>query len=76
MQGKKHSCSGPLIQQKVRKVAENIGLENFTASNRWLESLPHRHNIGFKILSGESAEMSAALELRTGFSYQDNFESA
>ena len=49
--------SGPMIQTKARIVADSLGMESFCGSNGWLECFRRRHNIGFKTLSGESAEI-------------------
>ena len=50
--------SGPMLQTKAREVAECIGLDEFVASNGWLEKFRKRHNINCRVLSGESAEMN------------------
>ena len=49
--------SSLLIQEKRKKVAEILELENFKASNGWLDSFRRRHNISFRTLSGESAHI-------------------
>ncbi|VVC40097.1 Zinc finger C2H2-type,Homeobox domain-like,HTH CenpB-type DNA-binding domain [Cinara cedri] len=40
--------SGPLLQEKARKVANEISLENFKVSNGWLQKFRERRNISFK----------------------------
>jgi transposase len=47
--------SGPLIQEAAKKFAERLKKEDFVASNGWLECFRRRHDISFKILSGEVA---------------------
>jgi transcriptional regulator with XRE-family HTH domain len=49
--------TGPIIQEKARIVSSVLGMEEFKASNGWLESFRTRHNISFRLLSGESAEL-------------------
>jgi hypothetical protein len=45
------------LQTKALQVATIIGLNNFKASNGWLEAFRNRHYIQFHLMSGESAEM-------------------
>ena len=49
--------SGRILQEKALKVAEGIGMNDFKASNGWLEAFRKRHNIRFRMLSGESTGM-------------------
>lgn len=49
--------SGPIIQEKAKKVAQILSLHNFKASNGWLEAFRNRHNISFRALHGESANL-------------------
>ena len=39
------NLSGQLIKEKALKFAQDLGVESFKASNGWLESFKHRHNI-------------------------------
>ncbi|XP_052791892.1 tigger transposable element-derived protein 4-like [Mya arenaria] len=52
------TVSGPLIQTKAKKYAEELGLTEFKASNGWLESFLTRHNIVFKKQGGERGEVN------------------
>jgi len=47
--------SGTILQEKAKQVADILELEQFKASNGWLESFRKRHNICFRTLSGEGA---------------------
>ena len=50
--------SGPLLQEKARIFSRELGIENFHASNGWLESFRKRNGIVFSCLSGEAASVS------------------
>jgi len=43
--------SGPLIQDQALQIAEKLGIDNFVASNGWLNRFKMRHNIWTKSLS-------------------------
>ncbi|XP_066146779.1 tigger transposable element-derived protein 6-like [Euwallacea fornicatus] len=49
--------SGPLIKAKAKEIACRLKYEQFSASNGWLEKW-RRHNISFKSISGESADVN------------------
>jgi hypothetical protein len=48
---------GPILQIKALQVVANIGLNDFKASNGWLEAFRKRHYIQFHLLSKESVGM-------------------
>ena len=50
--------SGPLIQEKTKLFAEELGIDTFKASNGWLESFRKRHGIKFSIFSSGAADVS------------------
>lgn len=45
---------GPLLKEKARDFATKLGVQNFSASNGWLEGFKRRHDIAFKKAAGES----------------------
>jgi hypothetical protein len=47
--------SGPLLQEKALSFANILKIENFKASNGWLNKFCARNNIVFRAISGESA---------------------
>ena len=53
--------SGPMLKQKALIIAKKLGMEEFAASNGWLDKFKDRYGIQFKVLCGESA--SADIEI-------------
>lgn len=49
--------SGVLIKQQALEVAKEIKMEDFKASNGWLEKFRNRHSISFKSVSGEAGDV-------------------
>lgn len=49
--------SGRLIQEKALLYALEMGHDNFSASNGWLQSFQKRYNIRWAALNGEAAEV-------------------
>ncbi|XP_034939464.1 tigger transposable element-derived protein 6-like [Chelonus insularis] len=45
---------GPLLKEKSEEFATKLGIQNFSASNGWLEGFKRRHDIDFKKAAGES----------------------
>lgn len=45
---------GPLLKEKSKEFATKLGIQNFSASNGWLEGFKRRHDIAFKKAAGES----------------------
>lgn len=51
--------SGPILQERARQIAEEIGIPpgQFKGSNGWLEKFRARHSINHRAISGESASV-------------------
>ena len=49
--------SGPILQSKALMFADELGIEDFKASNGWLTSWKKRYNIKQLKISGESADV-------------------
>lgn len=74
--------SGPMLQEKARKFASDFGIENFSASNGWLDRFRVRHNIVFRAVCGESADVNQGVvadwktrvqQITSGYSERDIF---
>lgn len=48
--------SGPMLIEKANQFAAGFGIENFSATNGWLERWKKRENIKFKQLHGEKQD--------------------
>jgi transposase-like protein len=50
--------SGPILKEKALEIAKELDCATFKASNGWLQKFLIRHNITFKTVSGESANVN------------------
>jgi hypothetical protein len=70
--------NGPILKEKAIKYAEELGIENFKASNGWFERWKGRHEISFNTVSGEAKscteEMTASWEESTLPTILSNYE--
>ena len=61
--------SGTILREKALKYSEELGIDNFKASNGWLDRWKNRHGVTFKTVSGEAksctADMTASWEQTT-----------
>lgn len=48
------AVSGQLLKEKAMKLAEELAIDTFHASNGWLEKFAQRHSISFKTVQGEA----------------------
>ncbi|XP_054630194.1 tigger transposable element-derived protein 4-like isoform X2 [Dunckerocampus dactyliophorus] len=53
--------SGPLLQEKAKEIATQLQLDEFKASNGWLDAFRRRHNIIFRKMNGESGCVETAV---------------
>ncbi|KAK8762030.1 hypothetical protein V5799_026703 [Amblyomma americanum] len=51
--------SGPIIMAKVADFALRMNVEDFVASEGWFHRFRDRHNLVFRVLSGEAKEVDA-----------------
>lgn len=49
------SVSGNILKEKALEIAKELNVENFNASNGWIERFKERHGLSFKKICGESA---------------------
>ncbi|GBO40376.1 Tigger transposable element-derived protein 4 [Araneus ventricosus] len=61
VRAKKIPVSGSMIQHKAKELADALGIENFSASNGWLDRSRIRNNITFRSLSDEAAYLDPGL---------------
>lgn len=52
--------SGPILQGKARELSKKLNIEDFHASDGWLDRFKRRHDINFRVISGESANVTSA----------------
>ena len=46
--------NGPVLQAKADIFAKKLHFENFECSSSWIQRFKQRHNISFKLISGEA----------------------
>lgn len=49
--------SGPMLQEKAKKIALELSVPEFQASDGWLDKWKKRHQITFRVVSGEAASV-------------------
>jgi hypothetical protein len=59
--------NGPVLKVQAEKFAKQLGHENFTCSNGWLDSFKNRHNVVYAKVSGEAL----SVECQQGYSEED-----
>ena len=59
--GRRINISDPLIQEQALQFAKDLGVDQFKASNGWLQSFLKRHNIVFRTMSGESGDVNVTI---------------
>lgn len=52
------SIDGTLLKEKALHVAKQLGIDNFRASNSWIDHFKKQHNLVYKTVSGESASVN------------------
>jgi hypothetical protein len=45
--------SGTLLREKALHIATRLGIEDFKASNGWINGFKQRHSVVYKTVSGE-----------------------
>ncbi|XP_054631460.1 tigger transposable element-derived protein 4-like [Dunckerocampus dactyliophorus] len=72
--------SGPLLQEKAKEIATQLQLDEFKASNGWLDAFRRRHNVIFGKMNGESGGVETAVvddwkqklrDLCDGYAFRD-----
>jgi hypothetical protein len=51
--------NGPILKVQAEKFAKQLGHENFTCNNGWLDRFKSRHNILYAIVSGEAPSVDS-----------------
>jgi len=57
MQARNIPVAGPVLQAKTAENVSSLQVENFSASNGWLDAFRRRSNVNFRALCGESANV-------------------
>ncbi|GBN54459.1 Tigger transposable element-derived protein 4 [Araneus ventricosus] len=61
VRAKKISVSGSMNQHKAKELEDPLGIENFSASDLWLDRFRIRNNITCRSLCGEAADVDPCL---------------
>ena len=51
--------SGPVLQEKAKEYAKGLGISDFQCSDGWLHGLKRRYDIQFRVISGESGDLTS-----------------
>jgi hypothetical protein len=51
--------NGPILKVRAEKFAKQLGHENFTCNNGWLDRFKNRHNILYAKVSGEAISVDS-----------------
>jgi hypothetical protein len=51
--------NGPILKVQAEKFAKQLGYENFTCNNGWLDSFKNWHNIVYAKVSGEALSVDS-----------------
>ena len=52
--------NGPILTKKMKEIALQLHISDFTASNGWLDRFKNRHGIIYRQISGEREAMNEA----------------
>jgi hypothetical protein len=73
--------NGPILKVQAEKFANQLGNENFTCNNGWLDRFKNRHNIVYSKVSGEALSVDSKtasewvknvwVECQQGYSEED-----
>lgn len=52
--------SGPILLEKAKEFAEKLGIQDFKGSIGWLDKWKRRHDVVFRVVSGEAAAVNTS----------------
>jgi hypothetical protein len=66
--------NGPILKVQAEKFAKQLGHENFTCNNGWLDRFKNRHNIVYAKVSGEALSVDSKQQVNgwKGFGWSVN----
>jgi hypothetical protein len=50
--------NGPILREKANEIALRLRIDDFKASNGWLHRFKLRHDVGCRVMIGESGSVS------------------